>query len=87
MHFSPGGQVRHKGRYRIERRFKSPCVERSARNYMLLLREHSGRQHAQFIIRAITIIGKSIVGIIAVERDFRQLKKLARSICEGWRLR
>jgi len=84
--FSPGGQVRHKGRHSIDKRYKPPYVEGSARNYMLLIRKHSGKQKAQFIIRATTVIGKSIFGIIAKEKNPRRLKNLAKSMCDGWRL-
>lgn len=88
--YSPGGQVRHKGRHSIDRRFKSPYVEKSTQNSILLCDKHSGKQKAQFAARALTVIGHSIFGIITREKRPDQLEKLAESICDirgwGWRL-
>ncbi|MBI4999288.1 glycosyltransferase family 2 protein [Candidatus Gottesmanbacteria bacterium] len=81
--YSPAGQVRHKGRHSIDKRYKPPYVEGSARNYMLLIRKHSGKQKVQFMIRATTVIGKSIVGIIAKEKNPRQLINLIKSMRKG----
>lgn len=81
--YVPGGQVRHRGRYSIKRRFNPPYIVDGARNYMYLIKSHSGRQRAEFALRALSVIGKSVFGSLVVNRDFASFNEIVKGIYDG----
>lgn len=81
--YSPKGRITHRGRHSIDRRFEEPYVTQSARNLVLLMRKHTGKQRLEFGLRAVSVVGKSAFGIIVKEKSPRRLKQLAQAILEG----
>lgn len=81
--YVPGGQVRHRGRYSIEGRLRPPYTVDSARNYMYLIKSHSGRQKAEFALRALSVIGKSVFGSLVVNRDFASFNEIVKGVYDG----
>lgn len=84
--YSPTGRVMHRGRHSIDKRFEEPYVTQSARNLVLLMRKHAGKQRLKFGLRAVSVVGKSACGIIVKEKSPRRLKRLVQAIIEGTKI-